>query len=63
MMREVLERRFKRLLAPPAEAKPPTPKDDEVPQWPDLVIIDGGRGQLNAVREIFAEARARPRSR
>ena len=56
MMREVLERRFKRLLAPPAEAdasKPARPADDEVPQWPDLVIIDGGRGQLNAVREIF----------
>jgi excinuclease ABC subunit C len=27
--------------------------DDSFPQWPDLVIIDGGRGQLNAVREIF----------
>jgi len=59
MMREVLQRRFKRLLTPPAEgdgAKPKTnPKadDDSFPQWPDLVIIDGGRGQLNAVREIF----------
>ena len=28
-------------------------KDDDFPQWPDLVVIDGGRGQLNAVREIF----------
>ena len=27
--------------------------DDSFPQWPDLVIIDGGRGQLNAVQEIF----------
>uniref|UniRef100_Q07T54 UvrABC system protein C n=1 Tax=Rhodopseudomonas palustris (strain BisA53) TaxID=316055 RepID=Q07T54_RHOP5 len=54
MMREVLERRFKRLLAPPAEGAA-APKDDEVPQWPDLVIIDGGRGQLNAVSEIFAK--------
>ena len=52
MMREVLQRRFKRLLAPPIEGKPAS-KDDDVPQWPDLVIIDGGRGQLNAVREIF----------
>src|SRR6188508_42312 len=58
MMREVLERRFKRLLKPPegdaiqgkAGAKA---DDDSFPQWPDLVIIDGGRGQLNAVREIF----------
>ena len=29
------------------------PRDDDVPQWPDLVIIDGGRGQLNAAQEIF----------
>jgi excinuclease ABC subunit C len=31
----------------------PKADDDSFPQWPDLVIIDGGRGQLNAVREIF----------
>src|SRR5438874_3769751 len=60
MMREVLERRFKRLLAPaegdPAKAKADTKTDDDsFPQWPDLVIIDGGRCQLNAVREIFEE--------
>jgi excinuclease ABC subunit C len=56
MMREVLERRFKRLLAQKAADadKPEEAKDAEaVPQWPDLVIIDGGRGQLNAAREIF----------
>src|SRR4051812_16166384 len=58
MMREVLERRFKRLLKPPegdtAKARESSKADDEsFPQWPDLVIIDGGRGQLNAVREIF----------
>ncbi len=55
MMREVLQRRFKRLLAPPAEGDGAKPKTDDnsFPQWPDLVIIDGGRGQLNAVREIF----------
>jgi excinuclease ABC subunit C len=59
MMREVLQRRFKRLLAPPDDdaAKAKTDKakadDESFPQWPDLVIIDGGRGQLNAVREIF----------
>jgi excinuclease ABC subunit C len=52
MMREVLERRFKRLLTAPAEGV--QADDDSFPQWPDLVIIDGGRGQLNAVREIFA---------
>jgi excinuclease ABC subunit C len=53
MMREVLQRRFKRLLTPAADGAA-KPDDDSFPQWPDLVIIDGGRGQLNAVREIFA---------
>ena len=58
MMREVLERRFKRLLseAPTVGGIRAlfTKDDDTVPQWPDLVVIDGGQGQLNAVREIFA---------
>jgi excinuclease ABC subunit C len=53
MMREVLERRFKRLLTPPAVGDKTPATDDEVPQWPDLVIIDGGRGQLNAAKQIF----------
>ncbi len=58
MMREMLERRFKRLLKPPEgdanQSKPAARADDDsFPQWPDLVIIDGGRGQLNAAREIF----------
>jgi len=54
MMREVLQRRFKRLMTPPAEGDAAKKADDDsFPQWPDLVIIDGGRGQLNAVREIF----------
>src|SRR5215210_989590 len=46
MMREVLERRFKRLLKPPEDdAAKVKADDDSFPQWPDLVIIDGGRGQ------------------
>jgi len=55
MMREVLQRRFKRLVTPPAEndAAGSRRDDDSFPQWPDLVIIDGGRGQLNAAKEIF----------
>jgi len=62
MMREVLQRRFKRLLTPAegdaaktkTEAKAATKaEDDSFPQRPDLVIIDGGRGQLNAARGIF----------
>ncbi len=55
MMREVLQRRFKRLVKT-AGADDKKPRDDDsFPQWPDLVIIDGGRGQLNAAREILAE--------
>ncbi len=55
MMREVLQRRFKRLMKPADEDDKKPRDDDSFPQWPDLVIIDGGRGQLNAAREIFAE--------
>ena len=54
MMREVLQRRFKRLLAASAEGEAKTSQaEDDVPQWPDLVVIDGGRGQLNAAKDIF----------
>jgi excinuclease ABC subunit C len=52
MMREVLQRRFKRLLAP-SDSDKAKADQDAVPQWPDLVVIDGGRGQLNAAREIL----------
>jgi excinuclease ABC subunit C len=53
MMREVLTRRFTR-LANEAELD----AEDEqtgMPDWPDVVFIDGGAGQLNAVREVIAE--------
>ncbi len=55
MMREVLERRFKRLLTQQAADpdKADDPEKDTAQQWPDLVIIDGGLGQLNAARGIF----------
>jgi excinuclease ABC subunit C len=87
MMREVLGRRFKRLLAeaparsslvatpdapqggergegPARESQTPVPQgegadadqpDDSADSpWPDLVLIDGGQGQLNAARETLA---------
>ena len=57
MMREVLERRFKRLLKDAAEATA-TPKaepDEEASAWPDLVVIDGGPGQLAAAQKILTE--------
>ncbi len=95
MMREVLERRFKRLLAeaPRERLASPVPGEDGAAQsgasgeslqttkgfgpssalallgrllpdrekeaaeessWPDLVLIDGGQGQLTAAREVLA---------
>ncbi|HWV51924.1 excinuclease ABC subunit UvrC [Pseudorhodoplanes sp.] len=93
MMREVLERRFKRLLSEhprkqhaPASAQPdhadsgranggdtldqtvvalpgeqpaetpeqPADREKDTP-WPDLVLIDGGQGQLAAARETLAQ--------
>jgi excinuclease ABC subunit C len=54
MMQEVLQRRFKRLLNSADTGKDGTGADEEsAPQWPDLVIIDGGRGQLNAAKAIL----------
>jgi excinuclease ABC subunit C len=97
MMREVLRRRFKRLLdevprpvpaaapaadagGPAADAGAPEPSadapageaadaaagvadaaeagasaDHDAVAWPDLVVIDGGAGQLNAARDTLAE--------
>jgi excinuclease ABC subunit C len=73
MMREVLERRFKRLLAEAPRDKEKAEAEEtllersknfvtellsgdgesEESPWPDLVLIDGGQGQLSAAREIL----------
>lgn len=75
MMREVLSRRFSRLLKdhvrdePEADAEnqndvdvdPDASNDDgrmnttDMPAWPDLVLIDGGQGQLTAARETLQD--------
>ena len=47
MMREVLERRFARL-----EREDP---DRQSGEWPDLLLIDGGKGQLSAVCEVMED--------
>ncbi len=84
MMREVLRRRFKRLIAEAPRAdgaaeslgaalvagaastaagvqiEPPPQADEHVDEdaaspWPDLLLIDGGQGQLNAAGDALAE--------
>ncbi|MEK9725137.1 MAG: excinuclease ABC subunit UvrC [Rhodospirillaceae bacterium] len=47
MMREVLTRRFSRALK--------EDPDRSAGQWPDLVLIDGGKGHLGVALEVFAE--------
>lgn len=47
MMKEVLTRRFQRLLKEDPDRKGDT--------WPDLLLIDGGAGQVSAVAEILRE--------
>jgi excinuclease ABC subunit C len=49
MMREVLTRRFYRLVRQGETAEP-----GAFPDRPDLVVIDGGRGQFEAAREALA---------
>jgi len=73
MMREVLTRRFQRLLkqrdgAADAEAAAEAEAEAEAEQaagdserqkiegeWPDLILIDGGKGQLSAVMQVLQE--------
>ncbi|WP_223568473.1 excinuclease ABC subunit UvrC [Agrobacterium tumefaciens] len=61
MMREVMTRRFSRLLkeeGKPDRERTPTPEeaaDMPFPAWPDVILIDGGQGQMTAVRAILDE--------
>jgi len=77
MMREMLERRFRRLAESEAQAPRETPQalwehvaaedgvsadadsadaiGDALPDAPDLVLVDGGAGQLTVAREVLAE--------
>lgn len=54
MMREVLTRRFSRLLKEQGEARGDEQAKD-VQAWPDLVLIDGGQGQLSAAKSVLDE--------
>jgi excinuclease ABC subunit C len=65
MMREVMERRFSRLLKEHGDvavadgAVAADEIEDDVsgsfPAWPDVILIDGGQGQMTAVRKILAD--------
>lgn len=57
MMREMLQRRFARLVKeePRGAEADEQAGDDAFPAWPDLVLIDGGKGQLEAARQALAE--------
>ena len=60
MMKEVMERRFSRLIKDNTDedGAPETVDDndpDAFPAWPDLVFIDGGQGQMTAVRAMLKE--------
>ncbi|HHY54438.1 MAG TPA: excinuclease ABC subunit UvrC [Chloroflexi bacterium] len=57
-MREMLRRRFRRLVEPEAETDPGQRAREENESWriaPDLVIIDGGKGQLGVAVEVLQE--------
>jgi excinuclease ABC subunit C len=47
MMRDMLTRRFKGLMKSEDEGN--------APDWPDLLLIDGGQGQLGAVMQVMAD--------
>ncbi|MGB5212757.1 MAG: excinuclease ABC subunit UvrC [Anderseniella sp.] len=70
MMKEVLTRRFSRLLKEQGDRSADTGEDlqpgdaggddtsvddTSVGTWPDLLLIDGGKGQLSAVQDVLKE--------
>ena len=69
MMKEVMTRRFSRLVKEHglpdmtiAQKQEAAKSDDfeapdltEMPAWPDLLLIDGGQGQMTAVRQILKD--------
>ena len=51
MMREMLTRRFTRLIKEHGDEQ----EDESSLNWPDLVVIDGGQGQLSAAKAVLDE--------
>lgn len=61
MMREVMQRRFSRLIKEHGDAAPGEDGEGDegiaggFPAWPDVILIDGGQGQMSAVRAILSD--------
>ncbi len=55
MMREVMQRRFRNLAEDPDGSGEGARKNSHETTWPDLVLIDGGKGQMSAVRDTLEE--------
>ncbi len=55
MMREVMTRRFSRLMKEHGSKEAAARDEDGFGPWPDLVLIDGGAGQLSAAKAILDE--------
>ncbi|MCL1823807.1 MAG: excinuclease ABC subunit UvrC [Oscillospiraceae bacterium] len=54
-MREVLSRRFKRYIEINANTAPADTADSAFSVFPDLILLDGGKGHVSAVREVLNE--------
>ncbi|MGD9867381.1 MAG: excinuclease ABC subunit UvrC [Hyphomicrobiales bacterium] len=55
MMKEVLTRRFSRLVKEAGGTEKPDRGSGDASVWPDLVLIDGGAGQLSAAKAVLDE--------
>ncbi|EGI77689.1 excinuclease ABC subunit UvrC [Hylemonella gracilis] len=57
-MRQVLTRRYERIAARLSEARREGSTDSVIPAqavMPDLVLVDGGKGQVSMAREVFEQ--------
>ncbi len=55
MMQEVLRRRFRRATQRISESASGETGEDSWTIMPDLIVVDGGKGQLNATLEVLEE--------
>ena len=60
-MRQVLQRRYGKLAEQirawqdEAAESGEAADSDKAPRWPDIVLIDGGKGQVGVAREVFSD--------